>query len=140
MNRSIILFWGLIFLLVVSLPVMSFAEDRTGSYIVIKPGAYFPTNNLHDKGFDNSFTGEIAVGTYYSPNLALEAGTGYFQTEATRNGLGFTEKDTIWAVPILITVKGVFPLSGAELYAGGGGGVYFTQVNAKKGSNDFGQF
>jgi outer membrane protein W len=141
MNHSRIFFLGFVLLFIVSFPLASFSEDRTGSYFVVKPGAYFPTGNLDDKGFVNSFSGEVAVGTYYTPNVALELGSGYFRSQSSNGGLelGSSEKDTIWAVPLTVTFKGVLPLGSAELYLGGGGGVYFTEINAK-GSNASGNF
>ena len=124
-----------IILLIVSAASTSFAQERTGGYITIKPGAYFPTGDLNDKGFDTSFAGELSVGTYYSPNLALEAGVGYFRTEASRHG----EEDDLWVVPVTITFKGVLPLKGAELTAGVGGGAYFANISAE-GSDASGNF
>ncbi len=135
MKRSAILVLVLSCLFILSLPFASFADDKKGGYITIKPGAYFPTGDLNDKGFDNSFTGELTVGTYYTPNLALEAGVGYFQTEASKHG----EDDDVWVVPVTITFKGVLPLKGAELTAGAGGGVYFANIDAK-GSDLSGHF
>ena len=116
--------------LVLSAPLTSFAQDGKGGYITIKPGVYSPTGDLDHKGFDNGFTGEVAVGTYYTPNLALEAGVGYYRTTASTAGPGFNEDDDIWVIPVTISFKGVLPLKPFELTAGGGGGIYFANINA----------
>ena len=91
MNRSRIVVFFTVFLIVLSVAASSFAEDHQGGYVTFKPGVYIPTSNLNSKGFDNSFAGEIAIGSYYTPNLALEAGVGYFQTEASKNEEGVHE-------------------------------------------------
>ena len=130
-----------IVLLIVSAASISFAQDRKGGYIAIKPGAYFPTGDLEDRDFDSSFAGELTVGTYYNRNLALEAGIGYFQTGATKRIAGFKEEDDVRVIPVTITIKGVLPLNGFELTAGVGGGVYFAHLdvdgtNVSKDEND----
>jgi outer membrane protein W len=118
----------------------SFAEDRTGSgYILLKGGPFFPTGDLDKRGFVNSVAGELVVGTYYNRNLALEAGIGYFQTQATASGSGFEEEDDLWVIPVTITFKGVLPFRGGEVNAGVGPGVYFANVRAE-GSTSSGDF
>ena len=139
MNRSRVVVFFAVILIVLSVGANSFAEGRTGGYIMVKPGAFIPQADLNDKGFDNSFTGELTIGTYYTPNLALEAGVGYFQTESSKNVAGVNEEDDIWVVPVTVTLKGVLPLKGAELNAGAGVGVYFANIEAK-GTNANGSF
>lgn len=121
---------------ILSLSLNSFAEDKKGGYILIKPSAFIPTNDLDHKGFDTSFSGEVVVGSYYSRNVALEAGIGYFQTETSTSGTGFTEEDDMWVIPVTINFKGVIPFRGGEINAGAGPGVYFANLKAK-GSNVF---
>lgn len=118
-----------IVLLIVSAASISFAEDRKGGYIAIKPGAYFPTGDLEDRNFDNSFAGELTVGMYYNRNLALETNIGYFQTGASKSIAGFREEDDVRVIPITATFKGVLPLNGFELTAGVGGGVYIAHLD-----------
>jgi len=130
-----------IVLLIVSAASISFAEDKKGGYIAIKPGAYFPTGDLDDRNFDSSFAGELTVGMYYNRNLALETNIGYFQTGASRSIAGFREEDDIRVVPITATFKGVLPFNGFELTAGVGGGIYIAHLdidghNVSKDEND----
>jgi opacity protein-like surface antigen len=126
MNRSIFLVVTVCFLFVAFAPLTSYAGDTKGPYIVVKPGAYFPTGDLEDRGFDNSFSGELAIGTYYTPNIILESGVGYFETKASTD----TTDDKVWVIPVTATCKGVIPLKMAELTAGGGVGVYFANATA----------
>lgn len=125
-------------LMIIDAPANSFAQDK-GPYILVKPGAFIPTGDLENNGFDTAFSGEIVIGTYYLPNLALEAGVGYYQTEASISGIDFTEEDELSVLPVEITLKGVIPLRGGELNAGIGPGVYFTSMEAK-GSTPTGSF
>ena len=118
------------FLLILSAPLTSFAQDGKGGYITVKPGVYSPTSDLDHKGFESGFNGEVAVGTYYTPNLALEAAIGYYQTEASKRGADFDEEDDVWVIPVTISFKGVLPVKPLELSLGVGGGVYFANINA----------
>ncbi len=139
MNRSMIFVLCAVFLFVSTIAANSFAQDKKGGYILIKPGVYIPQGDLKDKDFDTGFSGELVVGNYYTPNLALEAGVGYFRTEASKSGEGFNEEDDIWVVPVTVSFKGVLPFKGFELNAGGGGGIYFANINAK-GNTSSGSF
>jgi outer membrane protein W len=139
MNRPIIFILALCFLFVISAPLTAFAQDKPSAYVTVKPGVYIPTSDLENRGFDNNFTGEIAVGTYYSPNFAIEAGVGYFQTKASRNVSGLNLSDKMWVVPVTFTFKGVLPMKGFELTGGGGGGVYFANIT-EDGSTSSGSF
>jgi outer membrane protein W len=130
MNRSRIVILFAVLLIGLSVAANSYAEGRTGGYILIKPGAFIPTNDLDHKGFDKTFSGEVTVGTYYTPNLALEAGVGYFRTEASRSGSDFAEDDAIWVLPVTVTFKGVIPFRGGEVNAGVGPGLYFANLEA----------
>jgi opacity protein-like surface antigen len=37
--------------------------------------------------------------------------------------------DRGWAVPVTLTAKGIYPVNNFELYAGLGGGIYYTQAD-----------
>jgi hypothetical protein len=129
-----------VFLIVVFATGTSLAEDRTGSdYILLKAGPFIPTTDLDRKGFVNSVSAELVVGTYYSKYLALEGGVGYFQTQASKNGAGFEEEDDLWVIPVTITFKGVLPFKGGEVNAGVGPAVYFANLRAE-GTTPSGDF
>jgi opacity protein-like surface antigen len=115
----------------VLVPLSGFAAERKGSYFLVKPGAYFPTGDLQDSGFDTAFTGELAIGTYYNPNLAFEGGVGYFRSSASGGSAGSSVDSHIWVIPVTATLKGVLPFRGGEVTVGGGMGVYFATMETK---------
>jgi outer membrane protein W len=140
MNRSKAIILCTVFFMLVFAAGNALAEDRTGTgYILLKGGPFFPTTDLDRNGFVTSVSGELVVGTYYLKNLALEAGVGYFQTQASDSGAGFTEEDDLWVVPVTITFKGVIPFKGGEVNAGVGPGVYFANLRAE-GTTPSGDF
>lgn len=128
MNFSRLIFFISLFMIVCT-AANSFAQEPRGAYILLKPGGFTPTGDLEDKGFDSTFSGEIVVGSHFHPNLAVEAGVGYYQTEATSND--FAEEAELSVIPVTVTLKGVIPFIGAELNAGVGPGVYFTNIDLK---------
>jgi hypothetical protein len=139
MKRSsiIVLVFSIIFIL--SVPFTSYAEDKKGGYIMLKPGAYFPTGDLKDADFKTGFNGEVVIGTYYNPNLALEFGLGYFESKSSVNRVDLNEKDKFWVVPAIVNFKGVLPFNRAELFAGAGFGVYFLNYDADGFSTSLGK-
>lgn len=122
-------------------PSYSYVQDNTGKwYVAVKPGAFFPTGDLDDKGFGTGFAGELTMGNYLTRNLALEAAVGYFQTDASLNTATVSEEDDIWVIPVTATIKGILPIQGGlELSAGAGAGLYFANIRAK-GSTAAGHF
>lgn len=98
--------------------VPAFAE-RTDNYGGIKLGVYSPRSHfLKGQDFGNGFDGELALGHYFTPNLASEVGLGYFETTSGSN--------EITVVPLTLTGKGILPLGKFELYAGAGIGAYIA--------------
>jgi outer membrane protein W len=84
-------------------------------YIIAKGGIYSPTGGLDDLNFGTGFNGEVAWGHYFSPNLALEVGAGFFRSDDVR------------VVPLTATGKAIYPTGNWELFAGLGVGAYFTK-------------
>ena len=114
MRRTIVALVGMAIL--VSVP--AFAEEF-GNYGMVKLGVYSPRSYfLTGGGFSNAFDGEVALGHYFTPNVASEVGLGYFKTTH--------ESDQITVVPLTLTGKGILPLDSAELYIGAGIGAYFA--------------
>ena len=135
MKRVSILFCVL-FIIILSFPVTGLADGKKGGYALLKAGAFFPTEDLDDADFDTGFGGELVLGTYYNPNLALECGIGYYQTDRSVRFQDIKEEDDLFIVPITANIKGVLPLRGVELFGGGGFGVYFVHIDADvSGSN-----
>jgi hypothetical protein len=120
----------LVGIFILTAPATSLAEHKKwDGYLSFKGGAYFPTGDLQDDDiadYESGFNGEIVVGMYTSPNLALEFGGGYFRTTAPRGAAG---DDKIWVIPVVAKIKGVLPLKSVELFAGGGFGLYFANID-----------
>ncbi len=134
---------SIIFVLLISMiffsPLSVLGQDEK-HYVVPKLGVYIPTGDLDDAGFDTGFNGEIVYGYRLSPYFALEGGVGYFQSDAKVSGSftdpvlgtvsGSAELD-LWAIPVTLTAKGIYPLGNVEFFAGGGVGVYFVNLDLK---------
>ena len=77
-----------IFLLSVLLGI--FATPATAAsplnYGTLKLGGYFPMTGDMDN-FDSGFNGEIALGHYFSPNVALEISVGYIKASGSWTGV-----------------------------------------------------
>ena len=125
----IVLMMAVIFML--SVPSTSFAEhQKWEGYLSFKGGWYWPTGDLQDLDFDGSFSGEVLIGMYINPNLAVEFGGGYFQTDDVNLVSGANrEKHSVWVIPVIANIKGVLPLKAVELYGGGGVGLYFANYD-----------
>ncbi len=134
MKLSIITVAVLSFLVMVLVPLPGFAAEK-GLYFLMKPGAYIPSGDTKDSGFDTAFAGELVIGTYYNPNLAFEGGVGYFRINSSTSGTSGSVDNHIWVIPVTTSLKGVIPFRGGEVTAGGGIGVYFatmeTDVNSQ---------
>jgi opacity protein-like surface antigen len=109
-------------LVLFAIPVLASSPPNYGA---LKLGGYFPQNSDMDN-FDSGFNGEFALGHYFNPNVALELSIGYFKASGSEAGV---DAD-ITSYPILLSIKLVAPISGGELYALGGGGVYITDLDA----------
>jgi opacity protein-like surface antigen len=104
-----------------------------GNYAAIKLGGYFPQSDDLDE-FDTGFNGEIALGHYFTPNIAGELGIGYFKSESD-TAFGFdpsiglvTADAELTVIPVTLNVKLAYPVGGIELYALAGVGVYISEV------------
>ncbi len=131
MKCSVIAAACLVLVVMVMAPLPGFAAEWKGSYFLVKPGAYFPGGDLNDRGFGTAFNGEMAVGRYLNPNLAVEGGVGYFRSSASTSGTASSADSHIWVVPVTASVKGVLPFKGGEVTVGGGAGVYFATMETK---------
>lgn len=114
-----------ILLMIITVPVFAASPN----YVALKLGAYLPQHDNMD-GFDDDLYGEIAVGQYYNKNVAFELGFGYFNALAKEQGV----RKEITTFPLLLSIKGLVPVGGAELYAFGGCGFYMSKLEI----SDFG--
>jgi opacity protein-like surface antigen len=116
-----------VMLFLISFPALG-AEKA--NYFAVKAGIYSPeSDDLED--FDTGFNGELAIGRYFHPDLALELGVGYFETEATFQGSlpivgDYREEVEISVIPVTLSAKGIYPINSVELFGEIGIGVYFS--------------
>ena len=120
------------------------------SYVALKGGVYSPSAafNLDNIDIETTFAGdtrtgvngEIAIGHYVLPTLALELGVGYF------NGKGSFEAASLDAarrevdfdvVPVLLSAKALIPAGAVNPYGELGIGAYFTKFNVENNLNTF---
>jgi len=109
-----------VLLLLVTVP--AFAENPR-NYATLKFGAYLPQADDMDN-FNDGFNVEVAVGQYINPNVAVDLSFGYLKSNGNVPGVS----GQVRAYPALLSIKGVLPVSIAELYVLVGGGVYFTDA------------
>jgi len=109
-----------VLLLLVTVP--AFAENPR-NYATLKLGAYLPQADDMDN-FNDGFNVEVAVGQYINPNVAVDFSFGYLKSNGSSPGVS----GQVRAFPALLSIKGLIPVSIAELYVLVGGGVYFTDA------------
>jgi len=90
----------------------------------IKLGGYIPQADDVDD-FDTGINVELSFTRYFHPNFAFELGIGYFKSE---------DGGELTSYPITLNAKAVYPVGELELYALGGIGAYY--VNVESGNFD----
>ncbi len=100
-------------------------DSPAESYVTIKLGVFMP--NEDSDFLDDGFAIGGAIGHKFNRNFALEVGLDNVSTDFD-DGYGYEDVNVnILGIPV--TAKLVAPLSNQlEFYAGGGFGVYFTNV------------
>lgn len=134
---------------VIGLAPQSSGAERSPSYVALKGGIYSPSKDFALKNLDVETTfdadtktgvdGEIAIGHYILPTLALELGVGYFK------GTGTVPSDSVSArhqvdfnvVPVILSAKALIPAGPVDPYGEAGIGAYFTQVDVADNLNSF---
>lgn len=124
-------------------PLGSYAELKGGIY---SPSATFDFGNLDlqttfDGDTKTGVAGEIAIGHYFLPTLALELGLGYFK--GTGSYAGQTPADPrrqvdFNVIPLILSAKAFIPV-GPQVapYGEAGIGAYFTKFNVTDNLNTF---
>jgi outer membrane protein W len=113
------------------------------SYFVLKGGIFYPQGDL--KELNTGFNGEFAYGYRFNKNLAFELGSGYMQVGKTYrtavDGTALSLKESVYAIPLTLTVKGILPLNKAfEVYGLVGGGGYYIHNRSTFSDADLGRF
>ena len=124
------------------------AAGRLGSYLALKGGVYSPSasfslknvglnNNTFDADTKAGFDGELAIGHYFLPTLALELGVGYlkgkgsFKTAPTSHDMDFD------VIPAIVSAKALVPVGPVDPYGEVGIGAYFTKFHVTDNLNTF---
>jgi opacity protein-like surface antigen len=131
----------------IALPAYAADTDRRDNpnYWVLKGGLYSPSEKYDINNFNagstshidtkTGFDGEIAVGHYFIPVLALELGIGYFESKGSPAAEPGNTK--LKAVPLLVTAKGFIPIGALELYGEFGIGAYVTKLEVSGNNGNF---
>lgn len=121
------------------------ASDKPSNYLELKGGIYSPSEKYDLENFNGGstsrldtktgFDGEIALGHYLLPVLALELGAGYFESKGSPSA---EPGDTrLKVVPVLATAKAFLPLGPIEPYGEFGIGAYFTRLDVQGNLSSF---
>ena len=113
------------------------AADKSSDYVAIKGGIYSPSTSYDLDTFNagnrshldskTGFAGEVAVGHYFMPMLAIELGAGYFESKGSpAAAVGDTK---LQVVPLIATGKVLLPIGPFEPYGLFGIGAYITDLN-----------
>ncbi len=121
------------------------AEDKPSSYLMLKGGIYSPGNSYDVHDFNagqtdhldskTGFAGEIGVGHYFLPMLAVELGAGYFESKGSPAAKPGEAKFKV--VPVVATAKVCIPLGIFEPYGLAGIGAYFTDLDVNGTTDNF---
>jgi len=120
-------------LLACVLAVAAPASAKNLDYVVFKAGGYAPqSDDVKNLGVENSFYGELAIGTYFSDNFAVELAGGYTQSTGTFTGAvaGSSFETTLTVMPFTLGVKALYPMSWFEPYAMAGAGAYYVKLES----------
>lgn len=123
----------------------AFAEEKPANYFVAKVGVYSPSESNDVNNFNGGsttkldsktgFAGELAVGHYFMPMVALELGAAYFQSEGSAEAQPGETK--LRVLPITATGKFLVPIGAFEPYGLFGIGAYFTDLDVSGNTGNF---
>ncbi len=125
-------------------------EGKLGSYLALKAGIYSPSESFtlanldvettFDADTETGFDGEIAIGHYFLPTLALELGVGYFKGKGTLKpaeaALARSQAD-FDVIPLILSAKALIPAGSVDPYGEAGIGAYFTQFDVTDNLDTF---
>jgi hypothetical protein len=125
--------------LVVFLPVLwlivspdsGFSDIIPKSYLALKGGYFSPTGEYQGEKLDGAPYWELAGGFNWGI-FGTELGVGYLKTESSLMDLT--------TVPILLSAKLQIPIVFMALYARGGVGAYYSELELKSGAGKGGKW
>lgn len=143
MKRTNLLFLALVAALVGTAFPVSAAQPA--DYVALKAGVYSPSTSYDLDTFNGGnrarldsktgFAGEIAVGHYLLPMLAIEFGAGYFESKGSPAApLGETK---LKVVPLIATGKVLLPIGPFEPYGLFGIGAYITDLDVNSTTDTY---
>jgi outer membrane protein W len=118
-----------------------YKQNIPSNYVVLKGGIYSPSTSFDidnaaggttvNNGrvrMDSStgFAGEVAVGHYFMPFVALELAAGYFESEGSQGG-----NSNLKVVPLIATGKVLLPMGIFEPYGLAGIGMYISDLDVR---------
>ncbi len=129
----------------VSLSTTAFAAMDSDGYFAIKGGIYSPSDSYDLDNFNagetthfdskTGFAGEIVVGRYLLPGLAVELGAGYFESKGSP--AASTGEAKLKVVPVVATGKLFLPLGAFEPFGLFGIGAYISDLELDGNSDSF---
>jgi opacity protein-like surface antigen len=137
-----------VLMLVMAVAFTGFAAPAFASsanYTVLKAGLYSPSSSYHLEDVNDGnrsrldsktgFAGEIALGHYFMPMLAVELGVGYFESKGSPAAQPGEAKLTV--VPLTVTGKVLLPLGLLEPYGLFGIGAYISDLDVSGSEQNF---
>ena len=118
-------------------------DEKPLNYVVLKGGMYSPSTtfdldyavgaNTTKRHLDSKvgFAGEVAMGHYFLPELAVELGAGYFQSKGSEATVG---NAMLRVVPLIATAKVFLPMGVFEPYGLAGIGAYISDIEVNENS------
>ena len=121
------------------------ADMDKPNYAQLKLGAFEPTDDLDDAGFDTGFQISGAYGRYLTPYLIVEAGIDGFAMDNDVDGSNdtagnFDQDNTLSVAGLLVTLKGEVPAGPAHVFGGVGAGFYTANLDSDIESTRLGDF
>lgn len=120
-------------------------EQKPANYLVLKGGMYSPSVSHDIEYFNGGSTthldsktgiaGEVAVGHYFLPFVAVELGGGYFETKGSP--LAEIGQTKLKVIPLVATGKVLLPLGPFEPYGLFGIGAYITDLDVDGNLGNF---
>lgn len=121
------------------------APQKQANYVMLKAGVYSPSESFDLSNFNGGmpthldsktgFAGEVAIGHYFIPMVALELGAGYFESKGSPAAEPGEAK--LKVVPIIATAKVFLPIGIFEPYGLAGIGAYITELDLDGNTSSF---
>ena len=129
-----------------SIGSMAFGAEKPANYFELKGGVYSPSESSDLDNFNagnrshldskTGFAGEVSMGHYILPMLAVELGVGYFESKGSP--VAQPGETKLKVIPVIATGKVLLPIGPFEPYGLFGIGAYFTDLHVSGNTSNFG--